>query len=391
MALSAIGFSPTNIDIANISTLNLSQLETLIIPLETGTVLSPAATKQIIGQVRLGLKVYLEGDSALAHGLGIQFLTVQTSLNGITDLHHPEIKISWAESATMQVFSSTNLTSFCVSTNNRMSVLAGGSLGAGQWLFSGVALDTNQGWGYGRFPYFHEAFLNWFHLQPSLKRNNLIAYLDWGFYYKQDPHQVAAHLKANGIREVHLSSWYKLDSCRTFFSAFIDACHSHGILVYSWLELPEVTDDFWNLHPEWREQTAVLTDADSASDWRKLMALEIPDCMAAIQQQLQTLLTAFPWDGVDVAELYFDSPAGFDNPAWFTPMCQWVRNDFAAQYCIDPVEFFEPTSSHYHLNDPTDFRQFLNYRSQLLLNLNKQILTFVEGLQIGTFRPTFPI
>ena len=389
MALGTIGFAPVIVDLANFATLDLRQLETLIVPLPTGAALSPAATKQIIVQVRRGLKVYLEGDSLLARGIGVQFQPRQTTLDGIKDRHHPAVKISWAEAVTMQEFSATGLTVFCTSRNHGPPVLAGGSLGAGRWLYSGVALDASQGWGYGRFPYFHEAFLDWFHLQPVLERSNLIAYLDWGYYYRQNPRQVAARLKADGIREVHLSSWYKLDDCRTFFSAFITACHSYGILVYSWLELPEVTNDFWNLHPQWREQTARLTDAQI--DWRYLMALEIPECMTAVQQELQTLLTAFPWDGVDVAELYFDTPVGFDHPESFTPLSQWVRNDFAAQAGVDPVEFFAPPSNHYYRNDPTGFRQFLNYRSRLLLNLNQQVLQFVGGLKIGTFKTAPPV
>ena len=54
-------------------------------------------------------------------------------------------------------------------------------------------------------------------------------------------------------------------------ASLIEACHRHGILVYVWLELPHVSEKFWADHPEWREKTALLQDAQL--DWRKLMNL----------------------------------------------------------------------------------------------------------------------
>ena len=51
---------------------------------------------------------------------------------------------------------------------------------------------------------------------------------------------------------------------------------------YVWLELPHVSEKFWDAHPEWREKTAILQDAQL--DWRKLMNLNNPDCFAAVRR-----------------------------------------------------------------------------------------------------------
>ena len=50
--------------------------------------------------------------------------------------------------------------------------------------------------------------------------------------------------------------------------------------MYAWLELPHVSEKFWADHPEWREKTAVLQDAQL--DWRKLMNLTNRDCFRAV-------------------------------------------------------------------------------------------------------------
>ena len=42
-------------------------------------------------------------------------------------------------------------------------------------------------------------------------------------------------------------------------------------------------------------------------------------------QGLRDLIDRFDWDGVNLAELYFESLEGYDNPARFTPMNDDVR------------------------------------------------------------------
>ena len=68
----------------------------------------------------------------------------------------------------------------------------------------------------------------------------------------------------------------------------IEACHRHGMLVYAWVELPHVSEKFWSDHPEWREKTALLQDAQL--DWRKLMNLQNRDCATAVRAGLRQML-----------------------------------------------------------------------------------------------------
>src|SRR5947208_9164783 len=110
---------------------------------------------------------------------------------------------------------------------------------------------------------------------------------------------------------LHVAAWhfYAPDAARDrYLARLIAACHRKGILVYAWLELPHVSEQFWNDHPEWREKTAVLQDAQL--DWRKLMNLTNPDCFRAVSAGVKALVTRFDWDGVNLAELYFESLDG---------------------------------------------------------------------------------
>ena len=70
-------------------------------------------------------------------------------------------------------------------------------------------------------------------------------------------------------------------------------------------ELPHVSEKFWDQHPEWREKTAVLQDAQL--DWRKLMNLTNRAAFAEVSKGVRDLVMHFDWDGVNLAELYFES------------------------------------------------------------------------------------
>ena len=61
--------------------------------------------------------------------------------------------------------------------------------------------------------------------------------------------------------------------------------------MYVWLELPHVSEQFWADHPEWREKTAMLQDAQL--DWRKLMNLTNRDCFAAVSKGVTRADPAF--------------------------------------------------------------------------------------------------
>ena len=57
----------------------------------------------------------------------------------------------------------------------------------------------------------------------------------------------------------------------------------------------------------------------------------------------RTMMRRFDWDGVNLAELYFESLEGASNPARFTPMNDDVRAEFRAQAGWDPMEIYGST------------------------------------------------
>src|SRR5207302_8795736 len=133
-------------------------------------------------------------------------------------------------------------------------------------------------------------------------------YLDPGGLHngvKGTPQELARRLA--GVRAVHIAGWnadYQDPKFNYDYGALIDALHARGVLAYAWLEPPFVSERFWLEHPECREKTA--TGRDALVDWRRLIALEDATCFRLASPVYSRVVTAYPFDGVDVAELYFE-------------------------------------------------------------------------------------
>ena len=134
--------------------------------------------------------------------------------------------------------------------------------------------------GYERFPYLLQA-LNDLGVKPPFRSQRLWAFFDGSYRSRVDLDYFADRWRKAGIGALHVAGWHYYEQnpeTDEYLRTLIEACHRKAILVYVWLELPHVSEKFWDDHPEWREKTAILQDAQL--DWRKLMNLSNPDCFS---------------------------------------------------------------------------------------------------------------
>ena len=88
------------------------------------------------------------------------------------------------------------------------------------------------------------------------------------------------------------------------------------------------------------------------------MALQDPPCYALAWQVWQKLLTSFDWDGVNVAELYFEPDT---SASTYTPFSKSALNQYGADPAIDP-------------------EAFARFRTRLVTQLTRQLLSSLNGL-----------
>src|SRR5262249_22140290 len=78
---------------------------------------------------------------------------------------------------------------------------------------------------------------------------------------------------------------------------------------------------------------------------------------------------------VNLAELYFESLEGIDNPSRFTPMNADVRAQFARKNGFDPIELFRSRQNE------TSRRLFLEFRAELARQIQQEWVGELEGLR----------
>src|SRR6185436_3675091 len=290
--LSSVGFAPQDSERAGIFVLREAT----------------PASKQWAERVERGAYVILEGESPVAESFGFCGGKERVRARSIVDARRPKLPIIWQKELDMPRFAVPDEARiFARERWTGAPVLAGYRRGRGAVLW--VAASPGEQ-GYERFPYLLQALAD-MGLETPFRSSRLWAFFDYSYRMRVDLDYFAARWRAAGIGALHVAAWHfeAPDPDRDrYLNELIVACHRKGILVYAWLELPHVSEKFWDDHPEWREKTAVLQDAQL--DWRKLMNLTNRDCFRAVSQSVRALIERFDWDGVNLAELYFESLEG---------------------------------------------------------------------------------
>ena len=329
-----------------------------------------------------GAFVLLEGESAIATALGFRPGADKVRVASVEDKRQPRLDIIWERPLDLPVFSVPGEARVFASERWRGApLIAGFQRGAGAVLWVAAAPGTL---GYERFPYLLHALAD-LGLAPPFHSRRLWAFFDSSYHSRVDLEYFARRWRSAGILALHVAAWHYFEpESRNdgYLQKLIETCHRNGILVYAWLELPHVSEKFWNGHPEWREKTALLQDAHL--DWRKLMNLSHPECARAVLAGVRGLVGRFDWDGLNLAELYFESLEGHGNPSRFTPMNDDVRREFRRTAGFDPIDLFDGSSPRHHSKNPSGLRSFLDFRAALSRRIQIEWVTEMEQFRRWT-------
>ena len=96
---------------------------------------------------------------------------------------------------------------------------------------------------------------------------------------------------------------------------------------------------------------------------------------------MRDLAGRFDWDGVNLAELYFESLEGHDNPARLTPMNADVRAEFQQTAGFDPLELFDPKSPRYYPKTAPELAKFLDFRAGLARRQQAEWIEQIEAIR----------
>jgi hypothetical protein len=331
-------------------------------------------------RVEHGTILVLEGESRLAESFGFR-ASAKPHIIGrsVEDVHAPKLRIVWEKPLEVPDFEiPKEARVFAKERWQGAPLIAGFRRGSGAVLWVAGPLGAH---GYDRFPYVVHALAD-LGLDPPFRSDRLWAFFDASYRARVDLDYFAARWRAAGISALHVAAWHYWErnpEADAYLQRLIAACHANAITVYAWLELPHVSEKFWDDHPEWREKTALLQDAQL--DWRKLINLTNRDAFAAVSKGVRDLVDRFDWDGVNLAELYFESLEGYENPARLTPMNDDIRAEFRQNAGFDPVELFRAQSPHSYVKDSAGLGRFLEYRSELVRRQQAEWIGQIEAIR----------
>lgn len=326
-----------------------------------------------------GVIFIVEGESPLAAELGIRSTGRRFVARSVEDAHRPGLRIVWERPVELPAFALPEDARLLAWERwERAPLVAAVRRGRGAVLWLACPPGEQP---HARFPYLLHALAD-LGVEPPLVSRRLWVFFDSSYRLRVDPEYFARRWRQAGIAALHVAAWhfFEPDTERdSYLARLIEACRRNAVLVYAWLELPHVSERFWQDHPHWREKTALLQDAHL--DWRKLMNLVNPECARAVRAGVRRLIERFDFDGVNLAELYFESLEGAANPARFTPMNDDVRREFQKLAGFDPLELFQPESPRHMARDPKALAAFLDYRARLAVRLQREWIAELEALR----------
>ena len=252
-------------------------------------------------RVEHGVILILEGESPLAAAFGFRagaqagkpvsnVAVPSVTVRSIEDLRAPDLRIVWEKALDLPLVAvPADARVFARERWQKAPLIAGYRTGEGAVLWVAAPPGPR---GYERFPYLPQALLD-LGLEPPFRSTRLWTFFDSAYRARVDVDYFAQRWRAAGISALHVAAWHFWERdphSDEYLRRLIDACHRNAIQVYAWLELPHVSEAFWDQHPEWREKTALQQDAQL--DWRKLMNLTNRDAFAAVSSGARDRLRA---------------------------------------------------------------------------------------------------
>lgn len=359
--------------------LDLSHHNLVVVPFAFVDSLQPVEYEVITKFVEHGGALITDAKNYLAEDFGIRFSTASLNVTRAQDRLFPEERISWRYSEPLRKFETADLDEvFCIDNLTEAPLVIGKKVGRGKLIFIGTRFDPYSQNGYSMYPFLLEYVRRYFKLGPIVRRDNLEMYFDPGFRHTQSVEHLVQLWVSTGIRRIHVAGWHEYPKYTYDYQRLITLAHANGILVYAWLEPPQVSQKFWLEHPGWREKN--YKGEDVRPSWRYPVALTDSGCVVTLVDEYASFLQRYNWDGVNIAELYFESGKGLNDPLLFTPMHPSAQLEMRNRYNVELRSIFDPRSEYYWKANPAIKDAIVEYRIAVLDGVYEKLLDRITSI-----------
>jgi len=378
-ALKAAGMTPDTLHAA--AGADPSRYNLLIVPYGTVDAMPVATFSAIVEWVRNGGFCVADGRTEFSRELGIRHTGTRLKVDKIRDRLFPEELIAWRipESySKIEIEDDDEI--YAQDEASEAPLVIGRRFEKGRFLYLGCRFDPVSGMGFSRYPFFAEYLRREFDLTPILRRDALEMFFDPGYRGTVSVENLVKHWAENGVRAIHAAGWHQYPKYTYDYRRLIELCHANGLLVYAWLEPPQVSQMFWMKHPEWREKN--YTGDDARPSWRYPLAMTDSSCLNAMTAEYGRLLRGYDFDGVNIAEVYFESGTrGPEEPGNLTPMHPSARREFARRNGFDPALLLDESSAFHWKRNPAAWKLFEDYRVWKIAEIHERLLRLADDVR----------
>ena len=171
-------------------------------------------------------------------------------------------------------------------------------------------------------------------------------YFDPGFRHTQSIEHLIRLWVQQGIRRIHVAGWHTYPKYTYDYERLLTLAHANGILVYAWLEPPQVSQKFWLEHPEWREKN--FRGEDVRPSWRYPVAMTDSRARAAMLSEYDAFLRKLRFGRREPRRTLLRSGAGAGGFHALHPDASvGTPRSPVALLGADPAGLFDPRSQIY--------------------------------------------
>ncbi len=353
--------------------ININEINLLVVPNSVVDSLSYYELQNILHFVEKGGHLITDYKNKLTEELGFKSLSTDVVIQQVKDNYFPQENIFWYKrdrASKVEIKNDDEI--FCEDASSGLPLVIGRSIKKGKIIYINTLFDPNSTLGYSRYPFILEYVKKYFNLHPVVKRENLEVYFDPGLRQNVSVENLVKQWVKEGIRIIHIAGWHQYPKYNYDYERVIKLAHSNGILVYAWLEPPQLNQKFWEKHPEWREKNYLGEDVRAS--WRYPLAITDSKCLHTMIYEYLKFLNSYDFDGVNLAELYFEAGLGFSEPKLFTPMHPSAVREFRKIYGFDLRQAFNKNSQYYWKINSKAKNSIINYRVSKITEIHNLIL-----------------
>jgi hypothetical protein len=200
----------------------------------------------------------------------------------------------------------------------------------------------------------------------------------FAYYQRHTPTEVGRAIRERGFTCVHLLDYGAEGSAPAQMKRFAEAFRAEGLVPILGI-FPGTHSALYGAHPEWRQR--MLTGIEGRCDWRTYLCPNQPAFVAAYCEQVEKQMRASGFDGIQLAEIWFENWGGPQRDGKPNPnyacVCDACQARFRSIADADARQMLTEPSGRWYYGKPENaalYARWVEMRVQTIQDFGRAII-----------------